>query len=157
MKIVKLPSVQTVIDPTQIKQKSEKRYAAFMSSIITGENFFPIEFSIGTRPKDYLVLREAVTRLIHDSKLTLNYGYILELETQNLQKLGLQSLPKRISVDTKQGYLKLIKKEKEVAQFKLDVDLIEQQIPKLFDWLCRKPLKVIEHSDRWHNLLKVCQ
>jgi hypothetical protein len=146
-----------VIDPTQIRQKSERRYAAFLNSILTGENFFPIEFSIGIRPKDYIALREAVTQLIQQSKLKKPYGYSLELETQNLQKHGLQSLPKRISIDTEQDYLKFIKKEKEVAQFKIDADLIQKQIPELSDWLCRNPLKVIEYSDRWHDLLQVCQ
>jgi hypothetical protein len=146
-----------MIDPTQIKQKSERQYAAFLNSILTGENFFPIEFPLGTRPKDYLALRDAVIQLIQKSKLTQPCGYSLELETQNLQKHGLQSLPKRISIDTEQDYLKFIKKEKEVAQFKLDVDLIKKQIPELSGWLCHNPLKVIEYSGRWHDLLQVCQ
>lgn len=79
------------------------------------------------------------------------------METRRTQKYGLQSLPKRISIDTEKDYLKLIKKEKEAAQFRLDIDLIQAKIPQLYGWLCCNPLKVIEHSDHWNDLLKVCQ
>jgi hypothetical protein len=146
-----------VNNSTQIKQKSEQQYVAFLRSVITKENFFPIEFPVGSFPKEYLALREAVIELINHSKQTLDYGYSLELETRRTQKHGLQSLPKRITIDTEQDYLKLLKKEKEVAQFKLDVDLIQAQVPQLGNWLCCNPLKVIEYGDRWPNLLKVCQ
>ncbi|MCC5639151.1 DUF2220 family protein [Nostoc sp. CHAB 5844] len=147
-----------MINPTQIQQKAEQRYVTFLISIIKGDNLFPDEnFPVGSYPKDYLALREAVTQLINQSKQTIGYGYTVELESRKTQKHGWQSLPKRISIDTEQDYLKFIKKEKEVAQFKLNVDLIRTKIPQLYDWLCDNPLKVIEYSDRWHDLLKVCQ
>jgi hypothetical protein len=146
-----------VIDPAKIRQKSEQRYPLFLTSIIIENSFFPIEFSVGFLPKDYLALREVVTQLIQKSKHNLGYGYTLELETRRTQKYGQQSLPKRISIETEQDYLKLIKKEKEVSQFKADIDLIQLEIPELNDWLSRNPLKVIEYSDRWNDLLKVCQ
>ncbi|WP_448280178.1 Wadjet anti-phage system protein JetD domain-containing protein [Phormidesmis priestleyi] len=146
-----------MIDPTQIQQKSKQRYSSFLSSIITEENFFPLEFSVGTLPKDYIALREAVIPLIDGSKHSLGYGYALELKTRKTQKHGLQSLPKRISIETEQDYLKLIKKEKEVLQFKSDVELIRTKVPELNSWLYHNPLTVIEHRDRWSDLLKVCQ
>lgn len=146
-----------MIDPSQILQKAEQRYSAFLSSILIGENFFPREFSIGNLPKDYLALRDAVTQLINNSKQNLGYGYVVDLETRRTQKYGLQSLPKQIRFDTEQDYLKFIKKENEVAKFKVNIDLIQTTIPQLHDWLSCNSLKVIEYSDRWHNLLKVCQ
>lgn len=146
-----------MIDPTQIRQKAEHRYSSFLISTITGENFFPIEFSIGALPKDYLILREEIIQLIDKSKQSLGYGYILELESRKTQKHGLQSLPRRISIDTEQDYLKLIKKEKEVLQFKANVNLIRAEVSALNSWLCHNPLKVIEYGDRWKDLLKVCQ
>ncbi|MEP0870683.1 DUF2220 family protein [Trichocoleus desertorum AS-A10] len=146
-----------MIDPTEIKRRSEQRYGAFLTSIITGEEFFPIDFSVGTFPKDYLALREAITQLIQKSKQNSGYGYTLDLETRKTQKHGLQSLPNRISIDTERDYLKLIRKEQEVAKFKLNVALIQTNIPQLFDWLSHNPLKVVEYADRWGDLLQVCQ
>ncbi|MDI9637140.1 DUF2220 family protein [Oscillatoria amoena NRMC-F 0135] len=145
------------IDPDKILQKSKQLYPLFLTSVITQENFFPKEFLVGSLPKDYLALREAITQLIENSKQNLGYGYTLELETRRTQKHGLQSLPKRISIETEQDYLKLIGKEKEVSTFKANIDLIRLKIPELNDWLSRNPLKVIEYENRWNDLLKVCQ
>lgn len=146
-----------MIDPAQIRQKAEQRYSTFLTSILIGESFFPTEFSVGTLPKDYLVLRDAVSQLIGKSKQYLGYGYTVELESRRTQKHGSQSLPKRISVETEQDYLKLVKKEKEVLQFKTDIALIRTKVPELNQWLFCNPLRVIEYHDRWNELLKVCQ
>jgi len=146
-----------VINPIQIRQKAEQRYSAFLVSVLTGENFFPIEFSVGALPQDYLALREAVTQLIDKSKQHLGHGYILELEERKTQKHGSQSLPKRIRIEAEQDYLKLIKREKEVSQFKRDIKLILITVPELNRWICCNPLKVVEYHDLWNDLLKVCQ
>jgi hypothetical protein len=146
-----------VINPIQIQQKADRLYTNFLQSLFTGESFFPIEFTAGSLPKEYLDLSKAVNLLIDKSKQQLGYGYSLELESRRMQKHGSQSLPKRISIDTEQDYLKLIKKEKEVRQFRLDVELIRTKVPNLAQWICLYPLKVIEYGDRWNDLLKVCQ
>jgi hypothetical protein len=146
-----------VIDPSQIHQKAAQRYPTFLLSVITGEKVFPIEFPVGTLPKDYPTLLTAVTQLINKSKQSLGYGYIVDLETRRTQKYGSQSLPRRIRFDTERDYLKFIKKENEVATFIANIDLIQTTIPKLCGWLNCNALKVIEYGDRWTDLLKVCQ
>jgi hypothetical protein len=146
-----------VINPIQIQQKSEQRYSSFLSSIVTGDNLFPLEFAIGSLPKEYLDLSKAVNLLIDKSKQQIGYGYTLELETRRMHQHGSQSLPRKISIDTERDYLKLIKKEKEVVQFSLDIELIRIRVPALEQWICTYPLKIIEHRDRWDDLLKVCQ
>ncbi len=98
-----------MINPIQIQQKADSRYPLFLRSFLTQESFFPIEFPVGSFPKDYLVLRTEVTQLIGKSKQSLGYGYNLELESRKTHKLGQQSLPKRISIETEKDYLKLIK------------------------------------------------
>ncbi len=146
-----------MISPEQIQQKAERLYPSFLTSVITGDQFFPKKFEIGSRPKDFLDLREAVTLLISKSKQDLGYGYTVELETRNTHKYGQQSLPQRISIETEQDYLKLLKKEKEFSKFKTDLELIRSQVPELNHWVYQNPKKVIEYSDRWNDLLKVCQ
>lgn len=146
-----------MIDPTQIQQKANSRYLLFLRSFLTQENFFPLELSIGSFPKDYLSLRTEVTQLIDKSKQSLGYGYNLELKSCKTRRHGQQSLPKRISIETEKDYLKLIKKEQEFLRFKADVELIRREVPELDQWLCLNPLFIIKNSDRWHKLLKVCQ
>ncbi|WP_434683617.1 Wadjet anti-phage system protein JetD domain-containing protein [Pseudanabaena minima] len=146
-----------MINPTDIKDKANKCYSSFLTSLITGESFFSIDFAVGRRPKDFLELRKSVNELIDKSKQSLGYGYILELETTRTQQYGDQSLPKRIFIETEQDYLKLINKQKEVTKFKQDLELIRAKVPELEQWLCRNPLKIVEYSDRWNELLKVCE
>ncbi|MEH2460997.1 Wadjet anti-phage system protein JetD domain-containing protein [Nostoc sp.] len=147
-----------MITPSEIMHKAERVYPFFLSSVIRGDKFFPYDkFPIGSRPKGYLALREVVNELISKSKQSLGYGYTLELETRNLHKLGQQSSPRCISVDTEQDYLKLLKKEKELLKFKTDIELIRSEVPELNCWLDQNPIKVIEYSDRWNDLLKVCR
>lgn len=145
------------ISPTQIRQKCESRYQDFLRSIVNEEKFFPLELPIGKLPKDYIDLRKAVTQLIDNSKQCLGYGYDLELGTIRTHSYGTQSLPKRIEIYNVRDYLKLIEKEKEFSQFTADVNSILTVIPELKPWIYRYPLKVIEYSDRWDDLLKVCQ
>jgi hypothetical protein len=146
-----------MINSTEIKEKSTKRYPSFLASLVTGENFFPLEFSVGKRPKDFLELRKSVNELIDKSKQSLGYGYSLELEIKKTQQYGEQSLPKRIFVETEQDYLKIINKQKEVTKFKQDLELIRAKVPELEHWVCHNTLKIVEHSDLWNELLKVCK
>lgn len=153
---VSLLLAKIVINPAQIQQKAYSRYPLFLRSVLTQEKFFPFELSVGSFPKDYLSLRTEVTQLLDNSKQSLGYGYNLELESCKTHKHGQQSLPKSISIETKEDYLKLIKKEQEFLKFKADVELIRVAVPKLDQWLCQNPLDVIKYSN-WHDLLKVCQ
>lgn len=79
------------------------------------------------------------------------------MESRKTHKLGQQSLPKRISIETEKDYLKLIKKEQEFLRFKADVEIVRREVPELNQWLCQNPLLVVENSESWHELLKVCQ
>ena len=146
-----------MINPKQIKQKAEGNYRQYLTSLITKETIFPHEFSVGKIPQDYLILRDELAQLIKQSKKSIGYGYTLELQSRNTRKNGLQSLPKRIAIETEIDYLKLCKKEKEVAQFKLDLKLIQASFPELTAWLIRYPRKVIDYNNHWKDLIKVCQ
>lgn len=145
-----------MIDPPQIHKKALYRYTTFLRSVVTGEPFFPLEFPIGSRPKDYPTLQKAVNQLIENSKQRLGYGYHLELESRRTQKYGVQSLPQRVSIDSEEDYIKIIKKETIVEQFKADIQLIRTGMPELEAWLSEHPRKVVENSDRWPDLLNVC-
>jgi hypothetical protein len=146
-----------MLDPAQILQKSKQKYPSLLSSIVTGVDFFPITFPIGSLPKEYNDLKDAINKLNDKSKDVLGYGYTVQTEVRTIRAYGKKTLPKLVTIDTEQDYLRLLERTKEVRQFRLDVELIRQSIPELFDWIYNNPQKVIEYSDRWQDLLKVCQ
>ncbi|WP_013321881.1 DUF3322 domain-containing protein [Gloeothece verrucosa] len=146
-----------MINPSEIKKKAERLYPDLLKAVVKAECFFPKDFPIGTLPKDFIALRNEVIVLIEQSKQTLGYGYNLELKTRNTHKYGHQSLPERITIETEIDYLKFINKEKELTQFKRDIELIRLKVPELENWIYDNPLKVIQHTEKWEDLLKVCQ
>ncbi|MGK7893389.1 MAG: DUF3322 domain-containing protein, partial [Xenococcus sp. (in: cyanobacteria)] len=146
-----------MINPSQIKQKAERKYKQFLQSAINQQNFFPLELPIGKIPKDYLQLRDNLTCLIDESKSSLGYGYTDELKTKNTRHYGEQSIPTKISIETEIDYLKLIKKQAEFTKFQASIKLILLSVPQLEQWILDNPQKVIAHAEKWEDLLKVCR
>lgn len=145
-----------MINPSQIKQKAQRKYENFLQASIEGRNFFPLELPVGKIPQNYIKLRDELTELLNNSKTKLNYGYSVELTTKNTHKHGQQSLPTKITIDSESDYLKLLNKKSEFSKFKTNIKLILSSIPQLEQWLIRYPQKVIENADNWEDILKVC-
>ncbi len=145
-----------MIDPAQILHKSKQKYPNFLSSLVTEVGFFPLTFLVGSLPKEYNDLRDTIKKLNDGSKDILGYGYTIQTEVRTIRAYGKKTLPKSISIDTEQDYLKLLNRKKEVSQFKLDIELIRQNMPELNNWVYNNPQKVIEYNYRWEDLLKVC-
>ncbi|MEO1390799.1 MAG: Wadjet anti-phage system protein JetD domain-containing protein [Cyanobacteria bacterium J06634_6] len=146
-----------MIDPPQIHRKASRAYVNFLRCVVTEEQFFPLNFPIGQRPKDLVAFRDAVIALKDASKTTLGFGYCLELEQKQLRNKGTQTVPTGIYIDQETDYLKLLRKESEVQQFRRSLALIRSEVPGLEDWLADNVMKVVEFADDWSDLLKVCQ
>ncbi len=144
-----------MINPTEILKKSQKNYPKFLISLITQESFFPFNFPVGKIDKNFLSLTN-INQLLEQSKEKLGYGYTVILKSIKTKKLGEQLIPDQILIETESDYLKLLKKEKEVKQFKQDLQLIITELPQLKDWLINNPLEVVKYAQKWHDLLKVC-
>jgi hypothetical protein len=145
-----------MITPEEIRKKADRLYIPFLQFLIQGEPFFPRDFPAGKIPDDYLKLRDAVQQLLKGSKKYLGYGYQVELIQRKTRKFGMQSLPSRITFETETDYLKFMDKEAEVADFKEAVGRISKELHELNMWLNENPLKVINHLEKWDNLLRVC-
>ena len=145
-----------MINPSQIKQKAQRKYKEFLQATIEQKKFFPLELPVGKIPQNYIELRDELTEIIDNSKETIGYGYSVELASKNTRKYGQQSLLTKISIDSEVDYLKLLNKKSEFNKFKTNVQLICFLIPQLKRWLLQHPQKVIEYSDIWKDLIKVC-
>lgn len=145
-----------MINPSDIQKKATKLYSTFLTCLINQETFFPLPFPVGKPPQDYLELTNSLRELLEQSKEKLNYGYTVIWKKTQMRKFGEQSIPEQIFVETESDYLKLLKKEREVKQFKQNVDLILTELPQLKDWLVAHPLEVVKYASEWMDLIKVC-
>ena len=144
-----------MITPSEIKQKAEHKYVAYLQSIIDGFSFSPIVIAGNKKPDENTVRFEAeLTELINHSKEKKGYGYAIEYVTVKTKLHGVQDLPASIVFQTEGDYLKFISKEKDTAKFIEDSARILDLFPELRDWILKYPKKVIEND--WDSLLKVC-
>ncbi|KAB2942728.1 MAG: DUF2220 family protein [Candidatus Methanoperedens sp.] len=146
-------------NPSGIKKKAERLYHEYLTALLKSESFFPKEIPFGrvNSTDDYNIIKREVKELINGSKDKLGYGYKVELSQSNTRKYGLQSFPCRIYFENETDYLKYIKKEKEVSEFKIAISQIRETIPSLNDWIDKNTSKVIGNIGKWNNILKVCE
>lgn len=144
-----------MITPSEIKQKAENKYIAYLQSIVEGIPFNPIIIAGNKRPDDNTVKLEAeLTELINHSKEKKGFGYSIEYSTVKTKLHGVQDLPSSIVFQSESDYLRFIGKEKVTAKFNEDIARIIESFPELKDWVYKYPRKVIEND--WDGLLKVC-
>jgi hypothetical protein len=79
--------------------------------------------------------------------------YRIEWRSFNHRVLGVNRIPAAIWIDTLEDALGLIGKRRAADQFSALVDLTRQQQPKLVPWLARRPLRALELSADWPQLL----
>ncbi|NJD77509.1 MAG: hypothetical protein FIB08_10515 [Candidatus Methanoperedens sp.] len=148
-----------MINPAGIRKKAERLYNEYLTALLKSELFFPKDIPFGkpNHTSDYVILKKEVEELINGSKDKLGYGYKVELERFNTRRYRLQSLPCKIYFENEIDYLKFIKKEKEVSEFKIAISQIRETIPNLYDWIDKNTSKVIDNIGKWNEMLKVCE
>lgn len=145
-----------MISPSEIKSKAEKLYPKYLQNIAAGIPFEKIVMPCDKRPsKDFEKYRKEHDELHAASREMRGYGYSVSWKNVNHKTLGRQALPQEIAFITESDLLKFVRKEKEVQQFRKDLDAILTAFPLLNDWTKKHPLKVVEHAGQWSDLLKV--
>ncbi|MDM8519960.1 DUF2220 family protein [Anaerolineales bacterium HSG6] len=147
-----------LITPTEIRQKAERKYWAYLRAWLTNVPFFPlnIPFRKVKASDDYRTIKTGMEILLRGSKSQQGFGYQVDLQPRSMRQYGTQSLPVSISFETESDYLKLIQKQREVAIFKKNVSLIRANLPQLATWLTDSPKQVIHQAEVWPDLLTVC-
>jgi len=146
--------VITVVD---IKKKAENFYPEYLRAIISGENVFrKVIRSDKSISKDFIVGGKQKAEVIEQSKDRKGFGYTIKYRTVNTKQHSVQDVIEEISFETEIDFLKFIRKESEVATFKRWVNQILNQFQELNEWIKNYPLKVVQFTDRWQELLSVC-
>jgi hypothetical protein len=144
-----------MLSPDEIKKRASRQYEYFLKNWLVNAAFQALDFRIGDT-KDFSELRDASHLLREKSKENIGYGYQLIWENKQKRDLGNQTLPIRAIIDNSDDFLQLLSKQAEFKRFQADVSLIRQIIPSLENWLCVRPMRVIEYHGLWNDLLKVC-
>ena len=146
-----------MISPAEIKVKAEKKYPAYLQSVVEGLPFAEIVITGNKKPsKNITEFEKELTELKSQSKEKKGYGYSIKYQTVSKKDIGTQDLPTEISFQTESDFLKYFHKEKEVVEFRQNCRLILFKFPELKEWIIKYPKKVIENHSQWNGLLKVC-
>jgi len=143
----------------EVRQKASRRYPDYLRAWLRQTPFFPLDIPFRKpQPSDgYLALRDGIQALVAGSKEGIGYGYRVEFATRQTRRLGEQSLPQRIVIETEADFARLLDKDAEIAQFQRDAALIRTHLPALETWLLDHPQTVIEHAGEWPDLVQVCR
>lgn len=153
-----------MISPSDIKIQVQKWEKSLFLSQLEGNSFFPKalrfkKIKSSDTQKHFEQLHESLITLKANSKEAIGKGYSITWETRNDRKIGKNSFPSQLIVETLADYFYLAGKE---AHTRFDlfceaIILIRSQLPQLEEWLPQHPLKVVEYSvEEWLDILKVC-
>lgn len=148
-----------MITPTEIKNKTERKYISFLQSLVENIPFSRIDIR-GDKSYTKSSLPEfekEIQQIISQSKEKKGFGYTLEFQKVKTKHLGTQDLPIAIYFDDQKDFLKFLGKEKEVELFKANVERITNEFPELKEWIAKNPKKIIDNTNEWDSILKVCQ
>jgi len=148
-----------MITPQEIIERARRKYEAFLVAWLRGEveMFLPLDWPVGRIPGDLASIRNGGMALQESSKERRGYGYSVQWTTRSTQRLGQQTLPDRVVIDTPHDFLKLIGKDREFTLFQADVQAIRSALPALETWLETYPLRIIEYHGKWKSIILVCQ
>lgn len=148
-----------MITPTEIKNKTERKYISFLQSLVENIPFSRIDirgdksYSKSSLPE----FEKEIQQIVSQSKEKKGFGYTLEFQKVKTKYLGIQDLPIAIYFDDQKDFLKFLGKEKEVDLFKSCVEKITNEFPELKEWIFKNPLRVIANQTEWESIMKVCK
>ena len=145
-----------MITSIEIKKKALRKYSEYLRNVAAGIDFQPIEILCDKKASNTMAeFHKELEDIRSLSKEVKGYGYTIEWKTIKTKLLGTQDLLSRITFETADDYERFLQKKKEVADFRKDVARISEKFPKLQHWIEKYPLKVIDNSEYWSDILKV--
>jgi hypothetical protein len=143
-----------MLSPAEIRALCERKYPAFLRSVLTGERFFPLKVAIvrPTSTDDFRKLDAEITTLDKG-----NLGYRIDWEFINTRRYGRQRFPQRVWFDSEAQFLQALGRGAEFEQFRGLLQYTRQHCPELMGWLPANVLRLIEWGPVWPQLLLVCR
>lgn len=145
-----------MITSAEIKKKASRKYTDYLRDVAAGKTFQPIGIPCDKKASDTIAEYQKEFNDIRSlSKEVKGYGYTIDWKTVKTKMLGTQGLPSKIKFETAEDFERFLQKVKEVNVFRKNVALINGKFPELQCWIEKYPLKVIENSEYWSDILKI--
>lgn len=150
--------------PADIEAKVRRLWDSgrLLAAHLKDEPRFPISFSLAhPDPEDlsnrFDEARRWIQELEEGSKAAKGYGYEVISTEINNRRIGRNSLPTSVILSSEEEALRLIGKVREAARFRSLATLTLERFPELRDWLISKPMKLLDHAERWERLMAVLE
>lgn len=148
--------------PSDIQAKVRRLWESgrLLAAGLKGELLFPVSFSLAHPGSDDLSNRfEDARRWIQDleagAKFVKGFGYDIVSTEINNRRIGRNSLPTSVILPAEADALRLIGKVREGALFRALSALTLEKLPELGPWVISKPMKLLDHAEKWERLLTV--
>src|SRR5436309_330696 len=115
-----------MLNADDIQRLCQRKYPAFLKSVITGERFFPLDIRFG-RPSttdEWEKLRREITALAKGK-----VGYRIDWAETNTRRWGRQKFPERVWFENEAEFLGAVRKREEVEMFRTNLALTREQCP----------------------------
>lgn len=155
-----------MLTPDEVRAKAARWWTSgeFLRAWLRGEDFFAEPRDApqiglvkpGQALRDWPKIWREQEALKASSKKALGYGYHLAWERRADRQIGENDFIVRIFFDSAEDFLKFTRYDREFRRFGRIVGLIENQLPALMPWVRQKPLRVLDFTDEWDGLLRVC-
>ncbi len=126
-----------------------------LASLAGGEALFPRRFPLKGPDSGELSERFPEVRDWIGQLSTAAGCYRIVWRRVNHRILGTNDIPAAIWIDTLEDALELINKRQAAKQFTTLVALTTAQQPELVPWLAKRPLRALELSEDWPQLLAI--
>lgn len=152
-----------MITPLEIKERAAKEWNSGRIGVAHLEcsDFIPLEMP--ARPPamtmlegEFPAVREWISQLKSQSKEALGRGYSIKTREWRHRRLGKQSMPTKIVIETRDDLLFLAGREREFRRFKKVAEEVLARFPQLKAFLVRKPSFMLEYEEDIGKLLAVC-
>ena len=153
-----------MITPELIRKKAMTLWNnhSFLKSEVTGACLFPLTLPAGTVSaremlENFSRVQTGVQMLQQKSKSVAGAGYDIEYGEVNHRRLGTQKLPTRIHISTREDFLFIVKKQKEVSLFNNSLAWVQDGLPESLPLFQERPVLLLNYHGVMPGLIKVCR
>src|ERR1700721_2992303 len=107
-----------MLSPSDIQHLCQRKYPAFLKSVVSGEQFFPLEIRFG-RPSttdEWEILRREISALANGK-----IGYRIEWSETNTHLWGRQKFPERVWFENENEFISALRKHEEIISLRTNL------------------------------------
>jgi len=146
--------------PADLKAQLQRYWddGRLLSAALAGEPLFPLTLRL--RKPDARAMAERfdevrgwIRGLEEGSRARQSFGYDIEWEEIRHRQLGRNNVPVKVLVPGEDDALRMIGRTRQAADFRRFAEMTFAAFPALREWVLRRPLAVVEHTDEWERIL----